>query len=385
MTTITSTQNPFYGQFSARVGELGGMFNAHLHLDRAGTLAKRYWEYAGLDVLKTSYLPLIAKHGLIVKLHQGPAYETGDLEARTNSFLDTMVAVNTVRADTFVDVTPDNVGMSALHAMLKTKRTRAHEIDLRIGAYSPFGYSDADPGRWKLLVEGARIADFIGSLPEADDTDDYPEKIGIDEHFKRMLLLCQELNKKIHLHVDQRNEPTEDGTERLIRAVRKYGAPRSPSGEPMVWAVHVISPSKYDEPRFRRLVDGLLECNIGVISCPSAAIGMRQLWPLASHTCNSFPRLLEMLAAGVHVRIGCDNMADICSPSTTANLVDEVFILTAALRFYDVDILAAIAAGRKLDDNARNTIKEHLLQNDAEIGRVLKRVHARIAADAGRG
>jgi cytosine/adenosine deaminase-related metal-dependent hydrolase len=308
-----------------------------------------------------------------VKLHQGPANEASYQEARINAYLDTMVAVNTVRADTLVDVTPDNVGMSALNTMLKTKRARVGEIDLRLGAYSPFGYSDSDPGRWELLVEGARRADFIGALPEADDTLDYPEKIGIDEHFKRMLLLGQELNKEVHMHTDQRNEPTEDGTERLIRAAREFGAPRSASGEPMVWAIHVISPSKYEESRFKKLLDGLLECNIGVVSCPSAAIGMRQLRPLLTPTGNSFPRLLEMLAAGVHIRIGCDNMADICSPSTTANLLDEVYTLTSAVRFYDIDILAKIAAGLKLDDHDRNVVKDHLHRNDLEIERILSR------------
>jgi hypothetical protein len=31
--------NPFYRRLADRIRELGGMFNAHLHLDRAGTLS----------------------------------------------------------------------------------------------------------------------------------------------------------------------------------------------------------------------------------------------------------------------------------------------------------------------------------------------------------
>ena len=54
----------------------------------------------------------------------------------------------------------------------------------------------------------------------------------------------------------------------------------------MVWVIHMISPSTYDESRFNKMAEGLLEQIIGVI----------------------------------------------CSPSTTADLVDELFILSATNR-----------------------------------------------------
>jgi len=378
MINRSTTATPFYQQLESRIQELGGMFNAHLHLDRAGTLDEYYWGSSRLNVLETSYISLLEKHAFISNLHGGPAYETGDLELRITEYLETMISVNTFRADTFVDVTLDNVGLSAMNTMLKIKHARADEIDLRVGAYSPFGYKDSDPQRWDLLVEGAQHSDFIGSLPEADDIDDYPEHIGFYEHCKRMLLLGQELNKELHVHIDQRNEPTESGTEQLIRAVRKVGSPQPNPGEPGVWAIHVISPSTYDEARFKKLLEGLVECNIGVICCPSAAIGMRQLRPLLTPTYNSFPRLLEMIAAGVHVRMGCDNMADICSPSTTADLIDEVFVLSAATRFYNIDILSKIAAGLKLDEDDREFIKHHLYKNDIEIKRIINGNRSRV-------
>jgi hypothetical protein len=88
-------------------------------------------------------------------------------------------------------------------------------------------------------------------------------------------------------------------------------------------------------------------------------------------TYNSFPRLLELSAAGVHVRLGSDNVADMCSPSTTADLVDEIFILSAALRFYKIEILAKFAAGVALNDSERQQLADHLQKNDAEIQRVL--------------
>jgi len=372
ITNNPAASTPFYDRLGASIRKLGGIFNAHLHLDRAGTLDDEYLAGIGYHVLDNSHVSLHQKHSMIADLHRGPAYKSEDLQQRVNAYLDIMVAVGTVRADTLVDVTADGIGLSALQALLEIKHARAKDIDMRVGAYSPLGFTGAEPARWDLLVEGAELADFIGSLPEADDIQEYPDNIGFSDHCRRVLELSQRLGKLVHVHVDQRNEPSETGTERLIEAVRQFGAPLSPSGEPMVWAIHMISPSTYDEPRFNRLVDGLLECNIGVISCPSAALGMRQYRPLLTPTYNSIPRLLEMIAAGVHVRLGSDNVADICSPSTTANLIDEIFILSAALRFYHPGILAKLAAGLKLDDGERSFVKNHLAKNNLEIENFLR-------------
>lgn len=369
--TTSANASPFYRQLESNIRGLGGMFNAHLHLDRAGTLDDLYMSTAGHRILESSFISLHQKHALISALHAGPAYEEKDLEKRVNRYLDIMVDLHTVRADTMVDVTDDEVGLTALNKLLEIKRNRATEIDLRVAAYSPLGFRDDQPERWELFEAAAAEADFIGALPEADDTRDYPEHIGFDEHLRRMLLLTQKLDTFVHVHVDQRNEPSEDGTERLIRAVRQYGPIPDAGQEPVVWAVHMISPSTYEESRFQRLVADLALCNIGVICCPSAAIGMRQLRSIRTPTYNSIPRVLELVEAGVVVRLASDNIADICSPSTTANLMDEVFMLSHALRFYHIGVLAKLATGQRLNAQERAFVRAHLSEDEAEIKKAL--------------
>ena len=98
---------------------------------------------------------------------------------------------------------------------------------------------------------------------------------------------------------------------------------------------------------------------------------MRQFRPQETPTYNSIPRVLELLAAGVSVRLGSDNIADICSPTTTADLTDELFILSAALRFYHIDILATLACGMEITEAQRKLIKDHLAHNDLEITKAL--------------
>jgi cytosine/adenosine deaminase-related metal-dependent hydrolase len=363
-----SSVNHFYNKLAEEIKQLGGMHNAHLHLDRAGTIADKYLPEN--NILDTSYVSLHAKHAMINQLHAGPAYDQSDLSARINQALDIMVSCNTKQADSLVDVTADRVGLSALETMTAIKNSRAKEIELNIGAYSPLGFSDADPARWEIFKEGAQQADFIAALPEADDRVDYPDHIGFEEHCQRTLSLAQDLGCMLHVHTDQRNDERERGTERLIEVAKAVGLNKK-NEEPWLWVVHMISPSTYDEARFDRLVDDMLSLNIGLICCPSAAIGMRQFRPLATPTYNSIPRVLEMLKAGVPVRLASDNIADICSPTTTANLIDEVFVLSAAIRFYHIGILASLACGKKLNEQQQKLISDHLEQNELEISKAL--------------
>jgi cytosine/adenosine deaminase-related metal-dependent hydrolase len=373
-------RNVFYDLLADRIGELGGLHNAHLHLDRNSTLDPRYMAGVDLTVLTNSYVSLKKKHSLIHNLHAGPAFETADLETRVNACIDQMVSAGTRRADTMVDVTADRVGLSALDTLGEIRDRRRGEIELRLGAYTPFGFRDTEPARWETYTAGAEKADFLGCLPEADDIEDYPNNIGFEVHCERHLELAARLGKMLHVHTDQRNDPAERGTERLLDVMRVHGGPSSADGAPVVWAVHMVSPAAYDEDRHRRLVDSLLRCNIGVITCPSAALGMRQLRPIYAPTHNSIPRVLEMLRAGVHVRLGSDNVADICSPSTTADLTDELFVLSAAIRFYDIEILARLGAGLPMTETDRERIADHLSRNEAEIEKVL-RATGQIAAE----
>jgi cytosine/adenosine deaminase-related metal-dependent hydrolase len=345
-----------------------------MHLDRAYTLEDGYVDQGKLRVLESSHISLQKKHALIQTVHEGRAYDSDDLERRIMMAIDHMVSVNTRLADTMIDVTPDRVGLDALNLMQSIAQKNADRMTVRAAAYTPLGFRDSEPERWRIFEQGARQAEFIGSLPEADDVLDYPNNIGFEEHCVRMLHLAKETGKMLHVHTDQINSAGEDGTERLLAVMAKETGPLSmPNGEPMVWAVHMISPSQYDPKRWDQFVDTMKALNVGVISCPSAALGMRQLRSVQSYTYNSIPRILELVVAGIPVRLGSDNVADMCSPSTTADLTDEVFALSAAIRYYKPGILAKLATGHDLSADERSLIKEHLDLNDAESAKLVKR------------
>lgn len=364
---------PFFESLESRIAELGGYVNAHLHLDRAGTYDGTVSLLQDTGVRDGTVLSLAGKHAVIPMVHVSALYDSASLEARVASYLDRMVAVGTRRADTVVDVTHDRVGRTAFDRMLALKRRYSDRIDLWVGAYSPFGFRDDEPARWALLESAAEQADFVGLLPERDDQATYPEHIGFEESCRRGILLAHRLGKPIHIHVDQANHCFENGGETVLDLVLRLGLGGSPGAEPFIWLIHLISPSSYDEARFERLAVGLAGQGIGVICCPSAAISMRQYRPLHSPTHNSIARVLDLLAAGIQVRIASDNICDITSPMGTADLLDEVFVLANALRFYDQDILAKIATAHPLDPADLDRLRAHLAEDRLAVASVTER------------
>jgi len=357
-----------------RIMSLGGMFNAHLHLDRAETLGPTLEMMRAQGNAAESSLAIAQKHALIPLIHNSPCYDPDRLEKRVGACVLKMAKLGTRHAHSVVDVTTDRVGTSALDRLLALGDRMRDDIDFRAGAYTPLGFRDDDPERWNLIEQAAGYADFIGALPERDDKMVYPDHIGFETCCRRLIALAFRLGKPVHIHADQKNHDREDHTERLIRLVRAEGFVHT-GDTPLIWLVHVISPSGYTEDRFQKMAQELAALNIGVICCPSAAISMRQLRPLAQPTHNAIARVLELLCAGVIVRLGTDNVCDITSPAGTLDVMDEIFVLSNAVRYYDPDVMACLGAGCRVPAPALERIAQHLTEDAAQCETAMAEYH----------
>lgn len=366
-------QTPFFKVLRDKVCDYGGLLNAHLHIDRSGTLEATEKILKKQDFSSSlSSISLAQKHSLIPLIHSSECYNQEILYKRVEEYLEMMIQCGTKRADTLVDCTSDSVSLTALETLKKLKEKYKSKIIFNVGAYTPLGFKDSEPERWEIFKEAAGFADFLGSLPERDDSNDYPDHIGFDENCYRMLELANQTHKQLHIHLDQKNCPDESQTEKFIEIAKKVGLKKA-IDEPQFWLIHVISPSTYSDDRFSKLIQNISKLNLGVICCPSAAISMRQLRSYATPTYNSIARVLEMLAAGIHLRLGSDNICDITSPAGTVDLIDEIFVLANAIRFYNVDILAKLGSGIKLNTSDINLIRDHLEENKKEIELIKKK------------
>lgn len=353
-------RSPYFKTLYETVRKLGGFENAHLHLCRAGTYEKTK---KALSNTADSHLSIAAKHGLIPLIHQCGGFSPQAFSLRMKVYLDMIVESGTTRAATLVDVVSDTIGTDTFEEFIKLKETYSGCLDLQLGSYCPLGYPEDDTKRWDLFAQTAKGADFIGALPERDDRQMYPKHIGFRESVQRILELSFETKKSVHMHVDQKNDAQENGCEIVLDEMEKFG--RSSNEMPKLWLIHAISPSAYDEVRFRELLSRMKNLGIGVICCPSAAISMRQLRTVIAPTHNSIARILDLLASGIHVKLGSDNICDITSPAGTADLMDEIFLLSNAIRFYDIPILARLGAGQALNMDQIEQIREHL-EHDAQ-------------------
>ncbi|MFH1326263.1 MAG: hypothetical protein ABIH48_02230 [Candidatus Falkowbacteria bacterium] len=341
----------------------GGFVNAHAHPDRATTNNLLYWQRAGIDPYEAATYPLSLKQSLTGELHQGEAYTAMDLEKRMTTQFDRMIDFFTKEVTILIDATPD-IELIAIDTAIKVRKKFADRINIRIGTQPIFGFKDPkqNPDRWEVFKKASSKVEVIGGLPEKDDSVD---RIGFDEHLRMILKLGIELRKEVHVHVDQGNDPRENGTETLIEAVRWLGSPKvsGNNGKPTVWAVHSISPSCYEENRFKKLLANLKEYNIGIICCPRAAISMRQLRPFSTPIHNSMARLLEMIKHEIPIMIGTDNIADVFVPTGNANMIDELILLADILRYYTPELWAKIGCNEPLNNMNRELVSRALSQD----------------------
>ncbi len=340
------------------VKKKGGAINAHAHLDRADTLDKRYLSHIGLDPMEASSYPLRVKQNLVGDLHRGPAYTEEDLRRRMKKNLDAMARYFDVKEVWSLVDTSADIGRVAFDVAMQLKE-ETEGIDLMVGSYPIFGFEDGEPERWRIFEETSREADFLGALPERDERKGH---VGYKEHLRRILYLAAELEKPVHVHVDQANDPRERGTEELTHAVDYCIPPRLRENdmEPLAWAVHVISPSAYEDERFRDLLDAMKECNMGVICCPRAAVSMKQDRSISAPSHNSIARILEMMVARIPVRLGSDNISDVFIPSGSPDMYQEAIIAGDDVRFWNPEIWAKVLAGEELNEMDRYKIEDSL-------------------------
>ncbi|NOY10250.1 MAG: hypothetical protein GXP33_15560 [Spirochaetes bacterium] len=348
----------FETEVRRHVGKLGGWFNAHAHLDRAFIMEPKYVEHADMDPWDISTYPLEAKQHTTGALHEGLAYTKASLKSRIARALDESIKNGIRRIDTFIDTTADCIGLTALETAVELKKQYSKKIDLRVGAYPIFGFKNTGKDRWELFSRGAKLADFIGTLPERDMRTGH---IGFTEHFRRIITLANSLDyKDVHMQIDQTNNPNENGTETLIEAVR-WLRPDSTGHiqrkTPTIWAIHALSIASFSEERFRKIIDGLKETNIGIIVCPSATISNKQNRDIMVPMHNSITRVLDLLLEDIPVRIGTDNVEDFFLPTGSLDLYHEVRDAANALRFYNFTTWAKIAAGSRLNEIDKIKIK----------------------------
>ena len=305
-------------QMLEAIKKRGGFVNCHAHFDKAYYITKE-----GLD---KSMVDMEAKWRMSDDIKRASSVE--DIKERIRRALDVLIEQGCKTTCTFVDAY-DAVGHKAIDAALAVKKEYKEKITMLI-ATQPLGGLVDDKAR-ALYEEITAKADIAGGLPSKDRPND--EK-SLDYLFE----IAKKLNKPVHIHIDQENNPNERDTEKLIAAVKRHGY------QNRTVAVHAISVSAQPKEYRLKIYKELAKLGIAVAVCPSAALSMRQLDQYTAPLHNSIANVPEILEAGVLVGLGIDNIADFYMPFVDGDMWTELRMLQEACRYYNFDDLVKIAS-----------------------------------------
>ncbi len=311
-------------QFLEAVKANGGWVNCHAHFDKAFYITK--------DGLDKSMLDMEVKWRMSDDIKRAATEE--QIADRIRTALDMLIAQGTRATVSFVDAY-EAVGHKAIDAANRVKEEYKDKITF-LTITQPLG-GLVDPTARALYEEITAKADIAGGLPSKDRPRD-------DENFDILFSIAKNLNKPLHIHIDQENNPNERDTEKLIKYTLKHGY------EGKVTAIHAISVSAQPKEYRTEIYKKLAAAGISVVVCPSAALGMRQLDQYSAPVHNSIANVPEMLEAGVLVGLGIDNVYDYYQPFVDGDMWVETRMLFEACRYYNLDEVAKIvsANGAKL-------------------------------------
>lgn len=306
--------------------ENGGFFNAHAHLDRAFTVTPH-------DMILTTH-PLTEKWGLVDEVKKNSSEE--DYYQRICYALAHQKSKGVTSVVSFIDI--DSVAeFRAIRGAVRAKQYgKEIGVDLYLASQTLKGVVSNYSRRLleTCLTEG--WLDVIGSLPKAD--------FNTDRHLDTVCSMARAARLPLHVHIDQNNTPTEKETEQLALKTIQFGM------EGQVVGVHGISLACHKKAYRQRVYNMCKDAGLKFISCPTAWLDHpRNETPMPFH--NALTPVDEMIANGLCVALGSDNIHDIYKPFSDGDMMTELRVLLEGNKIYDPEVLFRIAT-----INGRSTI-----------------------------
>ncbi len=236
-----------------------------------------------------------------------------DIKQGARTTIKWLLANGVLKIRTHIDSTERN--LLTLEALLEVKDEMKDSVDIQIVAFPQdgiFSYQGMD----KLLVKSIEMgADLIGGLPQVELT--YEDGIkSIDYVFN----LANKYGKLIDIHSDE----TTDANSRFIESIAKYTIENSMEG--LVSASHCTAMHNYNNDYASKVIGNISRAKLNIITNPSSnALLQNRLdgYPRArGHT-----RVDELLAKGVNVSIGNDNIMDPFGPLGKGSMLQVANLL----------------------------------------------------------
>ena len=311
--------NPL-NDLSAKIEGQGGFVNAHAHFDRAYSVSSGDFEKSQVNS------HLFEKWKLVDQFKRTASEEL--YFNHITAALRHMSQQNVQASLSFIDCDPV-CEMRAINAALRAKKYAAQELKMKflLACQTLKGVLNPEARVW--FERSLEFVDIIGGLPGADAGKEA-------EHLDVLFSAAKQTNKRVHVHVDQLNSAEENETELLCKKIIQWGL------EGKVTAVHGISIAAHTKNKRENIYSMCVDADLSFVACPTAWIDSRRTEVL-SPTHNSVTPIDEMLACGITVALGSDNICDIYKPFADGDMLTELRVLLEANHYYEVDKLVEIA------------------------------------------
>ncbi len=267
----------------------------HIHLDTTQTAGEPNWNQSG-----TLF------EGIERWAERKALLSHEDVKARAWKTLKWQIANGIQFVRTHVDVSDPT--LTALKAMLEVKQEVAPWVELQIVAFPQEGILSYPNGE-ALLEEALRLgADVVGAIPHFEFTREY----GV-ESLHIAFRLAKKYQRPLDIHCDEIDDEQSRFVETVAALALKEGI------GPQVTASHTTAMHSYNGAYTSRLFRLLKLSGINFVANPLVNIHLRGRDDYPKR--RGITRVKELMAAGINVCFGHDDVFDPWYPLGTGNML----------------------------------------------------------------
>ncbi|HEY2552906.1 MAG TPA: cytosine deaminase [Streptosporangiaceae bacterium] len=273
----------------------------HIHLDAVLTAGEPRWNASGT-----------LWEGIACWAERKPMLSRDDVVSRAEEVIRWQVANGVLHVRSHVDVT--DAALTGLRALAEVRERVADVVNLQLVAFPQEGICSFPDGAALLERAAGAGADVIGAIPHFEDT---------REDGVRSLEIAVDVARRHSLLVDAHCDEIDDDQSRFVEVLSALAHRTGLRGK--VTASHTTAMGSYNAAYSFKLERILSRAGINLVSNPLVNLhlqGRLDDYPKR----RGLTRVKEMLAAGINVAFGHDDVMDPWYPLGTANPVQVALV-----------------------------------------------------------
>lgn len=300
-----------------QIAEIASSISEHapVEIDAAGRLVTESFANPHLHLCKVYTLALMDEAALkdYHGAEMGKAMSAIELAARIKANYDEAWIIKNVRravaqaalyGNTHIRAFADvdrQAKLEGVKALIRAREEFKGIVDLQVVAFAQDGLG-REPGAADLLRQAMELgADVVGGIPWIE----YTER-ATQAHVDEIFAIAREYDKPVSMLVDDAGDPGLRTLEMMaVKTIEQGWQGRS-------LAHHARAMALYPTPYFQKVAALLKQANMGVVSDP--------------HTGPLHARVKELLAEGVLVCLGQDDISDAYYPFGRNNMLEVAFL-----------------------------------------------------------